>query len=100
MRIDPRVFRPESVPAGTPGGTHPPPRGGGAATEPPSDLAVERLIPGPAGPLRLRVLRSGEVRACYLHVHGGGWALGGPDRHDETLLRFARAARVAVVAVE
>jgi acetyl esterase len=70
------------------------------ATESPSDLAVERVIDGPAGPLRLRVLRSGKVRACYLHLHGGGWALGGPDRQDQTLLRFASAARVAVVAVD
>jgi acetyl esterase/lipase len=63
-------------------------------------LAVERVIEGPAGPLGLRVLSSGKVRACYLHVHGGGWALGGPDRHDQTLLRFASAARVALVAVD
>jgi acetyl esterase len=72
---------------------------GALAVEPPSPLAEEREIAGPAGPLRLRVLRSGDVRACYLHVHGGGWALGGPDRQDGTLLRFAAAARVAVVAV-
>jgi acetyl esterase len=58
------------------------------------------VIEGPAGPLRLRILRSGAVRACYLHLHGGGWALGAPDRQDQTLLRFARAARLAVVAVD
>jgi acetyl esterase len=70
------------------------------AVEPPSDFAVERVIDGPAGPLGLRVLSSGKVRACYLHVHGGGWALGGPDRQQQTLLRFASAARVALVAVD
>jgi acetyl esterase len=74
--------------------------GAALAVEPPSELAVERVIEGPGGPLRLRVLKPGPVRACYLHVHGGGWALGGADRQDQTLLRFARAARVAVVAVE
>jgi acetyl esterase len=58
------------------------------------------VIDGPAGPLGLRVLSSGNVRACYLHVHGGGWALGGPDRQEQTLLRFASAARVALVAVD
>jgi acetyl esterase len=46
------------------------------------------------------VLRCGAVRAGYVYLHGGGWSLGGPDRHDQTLLRFARAARVAVVAVD
>jgi acetyl esterase/lipase len=70
------------------------------ATEPPSALAEEREIDGPAGPLRLRILRPAEVRACYLHLHGGGWAHGDPDHQDQTLMRFARAARVAVVAVD
>jgi acetyl esterase/lipase len=68
--------------------------------EPPSELAVERVIDGPGGPLRLRVLAPERPRACYLHVHGGGWALGGVDAHDQTLLRFAYNARVAVVAVD
>jgi acetyl esterase len=46
------------------------------------------------------VLAPAEVRAWYLHVHGGGWALGGADRQDRTLLRFATEARLAVVAVD
>jgi acetyl esterase len=70
------------------------------AVQPQSPLAVDRVIDGPAGPLRLRILRAGPVRACYLHLHGGGWAHGGPDRQDQTLLAFARAARVAVLAVD
>jgi acetyl esterase len=121
--LDPELFRPESVPARTRavterlrrGGasapalstagieklrTSPPGALGALAVEPPSERAVERVIEGPAGPLRLRILRSGAVRACYLHLHGGGWALGAPDRQDQTLLRFARAARLAVVAVD
>jgi acetyl esterase/lipase len=122
-RLDPEVFNPESVPAATLAVTEdlrrdgattpalskarieelrssPPSTAGVLAVEPPSELAVERVIDGPAGPLRMHVLSSGKVRACYLHVHGGGWALGGPDRQDQTLLRFASAARVAVVAVD
>jgi acetyl esterase len=122
-RLDPGVFKPESVQATTlavterlrrDGATAPalskacieelrssPPSAAGAlAAEPPSDLALERVIDGPAGPLRMRVLRSGKARACYLHVQSGGWALGGADRQDQTLLRFASAARMAVVAVD
>ena len=96
------VFAAGSVPAATRAATerlrHD--SAGALAVEPPSALAEDRLIAGPGGPLRLRVLRpAGEVRAGYLHVHGGGWALGGPDRQDATLSRFAAAARVAVVAV-
>jgi acetyl esterase len=121
--LDPEVFRPESVWGATlavtdrlrrEGATAPalskarieqlrssaPSAAGVLAAEPPSDFAVERVIDGPSGPLRLRVLGSGKVRACYLHVHGGGWALGGSDRQDQTLSWFARAARVAVVAVD
>jgi acetyl esterase len=123
LQLDPEVFRPESVPAGTPAVTNrlrragatapalstariadvrssPPSDARVLAVEPPSDRATERVIDGPAGPLRLHMLTSGHVRACYLHVHGGGWALGGPDRQDQTLMRFATAAGVAVVAVE
>jgi acetyl esterase len=122
-RLDPELFDPGSVPAGTrevverlrrDGANAPalstarieqlrrsPPSAAGAlAVEPPSELAVERVIDGPGGPLRIRILASGPVRACYLHVHGGGWALGAADRQDQTLLRFARAARLAVVAVD
>jgi acetyl esterase len=122
-RLDPELFRPESVPASTLAVTErlrregatapalskarieelrgsPASAAGVLAVEPPSDRSVERMIEGPAGPLRIRVLGSGDVRACYLHLHGGGWALGGPDRQDQTLLRFASAARVAVVAVD
>jgi acetyl esterase/lipase len=35
-----------------------------------------------------------------LHVHEGGWALGGPGRQDQTLLRFASAALLTVVSVD
>jgi acetyl esterase len=120
--LDPEVFEPGSVPPATlavterlrrAGASAPalsrahiealrrsPPSAGLLAVEPPSELSVERVIDGPGGPVRLRVLGSREVRACYLHVHGGGWALGGPDRQDRTLSRFASAAGVAVVAVD
>jgi acetyl esterase len=107
-RLDSEVFNPGSVPATTLAVTErlrrdgatapalntarieelrssPPSAARVLAAEPPSDLAGERVIDGPAGPLRMHVLRSGTVRACYLHVHGGGWALGGPDRQDQTL---------------
>jgi alpha/beta hydrolase fold len=121
--LDPAVFKPESVHPETLAVTGrlrragasapalsgelleelrrlPPSAGGVLAAEPPSDLAMERLIDGPAGPVRLRVFRPETVHARYLHVHGGGWAIGGPDRQDHPLLRFARAARAAVVAID
>jgi len=65
-----------------------------------SELATNHVIAGAGGPLTLRVLAGDDVRGCYLHTHGGGWALGTADRQDRTLLQFAHAARVAVVAVD
>jgi acetyl esterase/lipase len=121
-RLDSGVFKPGSVPAATLAVTErlrqqgtTGPELSTARIEELKSLASERRRAGgraavrlcggardrrPAGPLGLRVLSSGKVRACYLHVHGGGWALGGPDRHDQTLLRFASAARVALIAVD
>jgi acetyl esterase/lipase len=123
LRLDPNAFMPTGVSAATSavterlqldGASAPaltaarvkelqrsgPHSAGPLTVEPPSELAVDRVIDGPGGPLRLRVFQPKNVRACYLHVHGGGWALGGADRQDQTLLRFANAARVAVVAVD
>jgi acetyl esterase/lipase len=121
--LDPTMFKPGSVKPATlelterlrrDGATAPalsnarvhelrrlPPGAVGVLTaEPPSDLAVDREIEGPAAPARLRALRPDTVRACDLHLHGGGWALGAPYRQEQTLSRFASAARVATVAVD
>jgi acetyl esterase len=68
--------------------------------EPPVAEATSLTIDGPGGDLPLRVLAAEEVRGCYVHVHGGGWASGGPDRQDQSLLQLARSAGVAVVAVD
>ena len=78
----------------------PPEPDGPVRAERPSEIAVDRAIEGPGGPLRLRLLARGGARACYVHIHGGGWALGGADRQDETLNGFALAARVAIVSVD
>jgi acetyl esterase len=123
QRLENDVFKPEWVPAATSAVTaqlrrdgasappltrahveelqsSPPTPAGPLAVEPPSDLAVDRVIDGPGGALRLRVLRPETARACYLHIHGGGWALGGADRQDQTLMRFATVGRVVVIAVD
>ena len=68
--------------------------------EPRSARGVDRVIDSSASRLRLRVLPAGEARACYLHLHGGGWALGAADRQDQTLLAFARTAELTVVSLE
>lgn len=77
------------------------------------ELLRRNRLGGDAPPVRLpqgqdRVVAGVPVRAfvpdhvdgVYLHIHGGGWALGAADGQDEKLWRLAVAARLAVVSVE
>jgi acetyl esterase/lipase len=65
-----------------------------------SSSAVTRSIAGPEGPVELRVVVPEHVEGVYLHMHGGGWALGAADQQDLLLTTLADAAQVAVVSVE
>ena len=56
-------------------------------------------ISGPGGPLPLRVIRVENPRGVYVHIHGGGWCMGGHDQQDPYLDAFARATRLTVVSV-
>jgi acetyl esterase/lipase len=59
-----------------------------------------RTIPGPAGPIPLRIFRPAEPpRGAFLHLHGGGWTLGAEDQQDELLDAVARATGLAAVSV-
>lgn len=64
------------------------------------DHAVDRAIPGPAGDIPLRVIVPDDVGGVYLHIHGGGWTLGGADQQDVLLDLVAREVGVAVVSVD
>jgi acetyl esterase/lipase len=48
----------------------------------------------------LRVIAPAQPRGVYLHLHGGGWVLGGADMQDPMLERIADNTGQAVVAVE
>jgi len=48
----------------------------------------------------LRVIAPDRPRGIYLHIHGGGWMLGGADMQDPMLERIADNTGQAVVAVE
>jgi acetyl esterase len=62
-----------------------------------SPKARELTLPGD---LKLRVIESDEPRGVYLHVHGGGWVLGGADQQDAALERFVADTGYTVVSVE
>ena len=54
-----------------------------------SPRARDVRIQGKDGPLRLRIVSAQEPRGVYLHIHGGGWVLGGSDQQDLLLERVA-----------
>jgi len=73
----------------------------------PDEVAEARdlTIPGPGGPLPLRLYRglgTSEVAAlpALLYLHGGGWVIGDLDSHDGVCRRLANLAGCRVVAVD
>lgn len=65
-----------------------------------SDMARERTIPTPAGPLTLRTFVPDTVAGVYLYLHGGGWTIGRAHHSDMNLETIARQANLAVVSVD
>lgn len=65
-----------------------------------SDMARNRTIDGPAGPLTVRTFVPETVTGAYLFFHGGGWTLGAAHYSDPMLENIARTARVVVLSLE
>ncbi|MEM7411747.1 MAG: alpha/beta hydrolase [Myxococcota bacterium] len=66
-----------------------------------SDRVEERTLPGPAGPLPVRIFRpAGEVRGAMLHIHGGGWVIGEAAMMDVANERRADELGLAIVSVD
>jgi acetyl esterase len=58
---------------------------------------------GPAGPVRLRILRPGRsngVLPVVMYFHGGGWVLGDAGTHDRLVREIAVEASAALVFVD
>ncbi|HUV10061.1 MAG TPA: alpha/beta hydrolase [Acidimicrobiia bacterium] len=64
------------------------------------ESAVDREIPGPAGPIRLRTFVPDRVDGVLLHFHGGGWIVGTPEMMDPMHAALSAAANVAIVSVD
>lgn len=62
----------------------------------------DRVVPGPAGELTVRVYRPqlGAPLPTLVYFHGGGWVIGSLDTHDASCRDLARRAGCAVVSVE
>lgn len=57
-------------------------------------------IPGPQASITLRVIAPREPKGIYLHMHGGGWFMGGSDLQDPRLEAIADRAQLACVSVD
>lgn len=77
--------------------------GGGWSLPPPEPAHVyERTIPGPAGPIPVRIYRPAGLGPFPLMVyfHGGGFALGGLDTDDAMCRHYCVGAGCVVVSVD
>jgi len=69
----------------------------------PEVVAEDRVIPGPAGEIGVRVYRppgAGADAPVVLYFHGGGFAVGDLDTHDGTSREHAVGAAAVVVSVD
>jgi acetyl esterase/lipase len=61
--------------------------------------AHDRMVPGPAGDIPIRIFIPDKTKGVFMHMHGGGFMLGSADQQDEFLYEICRTCRVAVVSV-
>jgi acetyl esterase len=72
-----------------------------AQSEVPVGAVADLSIPGPYGPIPIRVYTPGSASgAAIVYFHGGGWVIGGLDTHDPTCRALANAAGTTVVSVD
>jgi acetyl esterase len=63
--------------------------------------ARDLTVPARSGELRVRVLPPvREAVGVYLHIHGGGWVLGGCDEQDVRLAALAEETGLCAVSIE
>lgn len=66
-----------------------------------SERAEEIVADTEQGPIDIRVIRpAGESRGVFVHIHGGGFVVGGNHHHDPMLVRFADSTRLTVASVD
>ncbi|NQT16750.1 MAG: alpha/beta hydrolase [Planctomycetes bacterium] len=75
---------------------------GAVERRPPLAAREDRTVPGPAGPIPVRIYvpRGEGPWGILVFYHGGGWVLGGIATHDVTCCQLADAAGCMVVSVD
>lgn len=76
-----------------------------AAPKPPGDPMTrieDRVIPGPGGPIAVRVYApsADDGLPVIVFFHGGGWVLSSVESHDSLARRIAQRSGALVVSVE
>lgn len=71
---------------------------------PAEDVAakVDREIPGPEGPIPVRIYTPGSMppRGLFVYYHGGGWVIGDVATHDPFCCTLANATGWRVMSVD
>ncbi len=73
---------------------------------PPADLTevADRSIPGPGGPLRVRIYTprgdSAQPRALLVYFHGGGMSVGSIEQYDSLCQRLSQRSGTIVISVD
>ena len=65
-----------------------------------SEMAEDRVIPGPGGDITLRTFVPEHPRGIYLHIHGGGWVLGRAHMQDPRNEAIAMDCSAVVISVD
>ena len=68
----------------------------------PVDQIISSEVPGPAGPILVRIYvpSGGGPKPGLVYFHGGGWARGSLDTHDSLCRALANGADCIVVSVD
>ena len=60
-----------------------------------------RTIPGPAGPMAVRIYRPKDaMRAALVYFHGGGWVVGSLESADASCRALANRSRCVVISID
>jgi acetyl esterase len=69
----------------------------------PVGSVVDRVLPGPGGPIRIRIYEPAGAEAplpVLAYFHGGGWVVGSLETHDGVARALASRTPCVVVAVD
>jgi acetyl esterase len=72
------------------------------ADAPPVAHVADRVIPGPYGPIPVRIYDPGapDLSPGLVYIHGGGWVICNLDSHDGVCRRLANHSGLRVISID